>query len=109
MSGPTPETESPLPGPVLLLAAARLVSWGSLYDAFALFIDPLERELGWSRTEIAGALALGLPTTAAASPLAGRAIDRFGGRLPTSAGSLGATLLLRAWAAVDRLLLFCLV
>lgn len=109
MSASQPEAEGPVLGPVLCLAVAQLVSWGSLYYAFALFIGPLEREMGWSRTEITGALTLGLLTTAAASPLAGRAIDRFGGRLPMSAGSLGATLLLLAWAAVDRLLLFYLV
>lgn len=109
MNAPRPEAEGPVLGPVLLLAVAQLVSWGSLYYAFALFIGPLEREMGWSRIEITGALTVGLLATAATSPLAGRAIDRFGGRLPMSAGSFGATLLLLAWAAVDRLSLFYLV
>jgi MFS family permease len=91
------------------LAVAQLVSWGTLYYAFALFIAPLEREQGWSRTEITGALTAGLLATALASPLAGRAIDRMGGRLPMACGSLAATLLLLAWAAVERLATFYLV
>lgn len=97
-----PSESLPL-GPVLLLALAQLVSWGSLYYAFALFIGPLEREQGWTRTEITGALTVGLLATAATSPLAGRLIDRIGGRLPMTAGSLAAALLLLGWSNVDRL------
>lgn len=106
-----PEAGGPaLPGRVVLsLAVAQLVSWGTLYYAFALFIGPLEREQGWSRTEITGALTAGLLATALASPLAGRTIDRIGGRLPMACGSIAASLLLLAWAAVDRLATFYLV
>lgn len=96
-------------GAVLLLAIAQLVSWGSLYYAFALFIEPLEREQGWSRTEVTGALTVGLLATAAASPLAGRLIDRLGGRLPMTGGSLAAALLLLAWSRVEKLATFYLV
>mgnify|MGYP005855415487 FL=1 len=106
-----PEASGPaLPGrAVLSLAVAQLVSWGTLYYAFALFIGPLEREQGWSRTEITGALTAGLLASALASPLAGRTIDRIGGRLPMACGSIAASLLLLAWAAVDRLATFYLV
>ena len=96
-------------GGVLLLAVGQLVSWGSLYYAFALFIEPLEREQGWSRTEATGALTAGLLATAATSPLAGRLIDRFGGRLPMTGGSLAAALSLIARAGVERLLTFYLI
>lgn len=99
-----------LPGrAVLSLAVAQLVSWGTLYYAFALFIGPLEREQGWSRTEVTGALTAGLLAAALASPVAGRTIDRIGGRLPMACGSIAASLLLLAWAAVDRLASFYLV
>lgn len=101
--GPLPRLE------ILLLALAQLVSWGSLYYAFALFIGPLESELGWTRTEVTGALTLGLLATALASPVAGRLIDRAGGRLPMSCASLAAGLLLLAWASVERLAAFYLV
>jgi len=96
-------------GGVLLLAVGQLVSWGSLYYPFALFIEPLEREQGWSRTEVTGALTAGLLATAATSPLAGRLIDRFGGRLPMTGGSLAAALSLIARAGVERLLTFYLI
>ena len=74
--------------------------------AFAFFIGPLEREQGWSRTEVTGALTAGLSATAATSSLAGRLIDRFGGHLPMTGSSLAAVLLLVAWARVERLATF---
>lgn len=88
---------------------AQLVSWGRLCYGFAPFIGPLQRERGWSRTEVTGALTAGLLAAVLASPVAGRTIDRIGGRLPMACGSIAASLLLLAWAAVDRLATFCLV
>jgi len=38
------------------LAAAQLVSWGSIYYAFSLFVVPMESALGWSRTATNAAL-----------------------------------------------------
>lgn len=48
--------------------------------AFGLFIRPLNKEFGWTRTEITGAFALGNLLVIAAAPLAGIALDRFGAR-----------------------------
>jgi len=42
------------------LAAAQLVSWGSIYYAFSLFVVPMESALGWSRTATNAALSIGL-------------------------------------------------
>ena len=36
-------------GLVLPLAVAQLVSWGSLYYAFAVIAGPMAVEMGWSR------------------------------------------------------------
>ena len=38
------------------LSVAETVSWGILYYSFSVFIRPIEREMGWSRTEVTGAL-----------------------------------------------------
>ena len=33
------------------LSLAQLVSWGTIFYAFTLFMDPMTRELGWSKPE----------------------------------------------------------
>ncbi len=42
------------------LAVAQLVSWGSIYYAFSLFVVPMESAMGWSRTATNAALSIGL-------------------------------------------------
>jgi MFS family permease len=90
-------------GFVLPLAFAQLVSWGSLYYAFAVIAGPMAAELGWSSPAINGALSAGLAATGFASFFAGRAIDVYGGRVLMTAGSIAAALLLLAWSRVTEL------
>ncbi len=90
-------------GLVLPLAVAQLVSWGSLYYAFAVIAGPMGREMGWSSPAINGALSAGLAATGLASFFAGRVIDAHGGRLLMTAGSVAAALLLVAWSQVTEL------
>jgi MFS family permease len=52
---------------------------GAAQFAFGVFIIPLEEEFGWSRTQVNGALSLGV-LSALLAPLAGWALDRFGAR-----------------------------
>ena len=42
------------------LSFAQLVSWGAVYYSFTLFLEPMEAELGVARTDLTGALTLGL-------------------------------------------------
>src|SRR5688572_25583097 len=88
---------------VLPLAFGQLVSWGSLYYGFAVIAGPMASELGWSKPEVNGALSLGLAMTGIASFFAGRLIDRHGGRIPMTAGSIAATALLILWSRIDTL------
>jgi MFS family permease len=88
---------------VLPLALGQLVSWGSLYYAFAVISGPMGAELGWSKPAVNGALSLGLACTGLASFAAGRIIDRFGGRLLMTAGSVAAVVLLLSWSTVTAL------
>ena len=88
---------------VLPLALAQLVSWGSLYYAFAVVSGPMGLELGWSSPEVNGALSAGLASTGFASFFAGRAIDVYGGRVLMTIGSAAAALLLVAWSQVREL------
>lgn len=94
---------------VFALAAAQLVSWGSVYYSFSLFVMPMERDLGWSRTELNGALSLGLLLSGIAAFPVGAWIDRSGGRAVMSLGSLLAVLLLATWSSVARLPAFYLI
>ena len=90
-------------GFVLPLAVAQLVSWGSLYYAFAVIAGPMATEMGWSSPAINGALSAGLAATGFASFFAGRVIDAYGGRALMTAGSVAAALLLLAWSQVTEL------
>lgn len=80
------------------LAATQLVSWGSIYYSFSLFLLPMEQELGWSRQNLLNALSLGLLTAGACAPLVGAHIDRWGGRRLMAGGSFLAAVLLLLWA-----------
>ena len=88
-------------GFVLSLAVAQLVSWGSLYYAFAVIAGPMGAEMGWSSPAISGALSAGLAATGLASLAAGRVIDAYGGRVLMTLGSISAALLLLAWSSVQ--------
>jgi MFS family permease len=77
------------------LSAAQIVSWGILYYSFALFVQPIEREMGWSRTQVMGAFSLALLVAGLAAVPVGYWIDRHGARrLMASGAALGVTLLL---------------
>ena len=88
---------------VLPLAAAQLVSWGSLYYAFAVIAEPMAAELGWSWPAVNGALSAGLAAAGLASFFSGRAIDAHGGRVLMTAGSTAGMALLLAWSQVSAL------
>jgi MFS family permease len=85
---------------VAALAVAQLVSWGSLYYSFSLFIVPMESELGWSREWLNGALSLGLFVSGLAAYPVGALIDRGRARVVMASGSLLGAALLIAWSRV---------
>lgn len=91
---------------IWMLSAAQLVSWGTLFYSFSLFILPMERELGWSKTELNGALSAGLLVAALFAVPIGRWIDRGRDRAIMVTGSLVGGLMLLAWAGVSDLLFF---
>lgn len=91
---------------VAALSIAQLVSWGTIFYGFPLFVVPMEAELGWSRAEMNGALSLALLLAGFLAFPVGRRIDSHGGRALMSAGSLIAGLLFIAWSVNDSLILF---
>jgi MFS family permease len=91
------------------LAFTETVSWGVLYYAFAVFLVPMQEEMGWSPTAITGAYSLGLLVSGLAAPLVGRWLDSHGPRGLMTLGSTLGTVLLLAWASVEDLWVFYLV
>jgi MFS family permease len=91
---------------VLALAVTETVSYGILAYAFPVFLAPMEGELGWSRTSITGAFSIALLVSGVAAVPAGRWVDRHGPRALMTAGSVGAALLVLAWARVETLIGF---
>lgn len=62
------------------LAVAETLVWAGLYYAFPALIAHWESDLGWAKTEVAGAFTVALVVSALTAPLTGRLIDRGHGR-----------------------------
>ena len=73
---------------------------GSL--TIAVFVYPMEADLGWSRTEIAGAASLGGLLSIVGAPVTGWACDKFGVRWVLLVGVflLGITTISLSWATL---------
>lgn len=80
------------------LGLAQIVSWGALYYAIAVLGAAMRAELGISEAALFGAYSLSLLLSGVFAPAVGRAIDRWGGRLVMSAGSILAAIALFAIA-----------
>lgn len=85
------------------LSAAEIVSWGVLYYSFAVFVQPIEREMGWSRTEVMGAFSLALLVSGIAAVPVGHWIDRRGTRVLMASGTALAAALLLLFSRVGSL------
>jgi hypothetical protein len=74
-------------GTVLCLGVSQLVCWGISYYLIGAFGGLIAADLGWSQPLVHGGFSLALLVMGLASPLAGRLIDRHGGRPVMAAGS----------------------
>lgn len=90
----------------MVLGSTETVSWGVLYYAFSVLIQPTTLELGWSRAEISGALSVMLVVSGVAGLLVGRWLDEHGPRLLMTAGSIAAIPLVLAWSQARDLVFF---
>jgi MFS family permease len=88
------------------LSITETVSWGILYYAFAVFLVPMQRDLGFSAAELTGAYSLALLVSAVAGIAVGRWLDRRSPRALMTAGSIAGTALVLAWSRVDGLAAF---
>jgi predicted MFS family arabinose efflux permease len=83
------------------LSLAQLVSWGAIYYSFTLFLEPMEADLGLARTELTGALTLGLLISGIGSLPVGALIDKGRARVLMTVASLIGSVLLLAWSQVE--------
>ncbi len=88
------------------LSFAQLVSWGAVYYSFTLFLEPMEAELGVARTDLTGALTLGLLISGIGSLPVGALIDKGHARVLMTGASLIGSVLLLAWSQVETMTQF---
>ena len=79
---------------------------GPAVATLSIFVDPLTREFGWSRTALSGAVSLGGVLAALVSPLIGPLLDRHGSRLILCAAVLINAAALALLSFTPSLLLF---
>ncbi len=93
-------------GIVGALSITETISWGILYYAFAVFLLPMQEDLGYSAAQLTGAFSLALLVSAVAGIAVGRHLDRHSPRTVMTAGSVAGVLLVLAWSQVHGLLAF---
>lgn len=87
---------------VSALSLTMLISYGTVFYSFALIIEPMEKDLGWSKAALTGAYSLALVSSALCAVPVGRLIDRGHGRWVMTGGSIVAGILLALWAYADH-------
>lgn len=94
---------------VVTLGVTQTISWGVLYYAFGVLIEPMEHALGWSRGELTGAFSLALLLSGVTAVPVGRWLDRHGPRVLMTLGSCVGVLLVLAWSRSADLVSFYLL
>jgi len=85
-----------------VLAVTETVSWGILYYSFAVFLVPMQRDLGASAAAVSGAFSLALVMMGVSGLVVGRWLDRHGGRALMSLGSVLAVGVVALWSRVEE-------
>lgn len=91
------------------LSIAQLVSWGSIYYSFSLFLEPMRASLGWTTQQASAAFSLGLLVSALFSVPIGRAIDKGHARIVMTGGSLLAAAMMLWWSQTESLASFYVI
>lgn len=101
MSAPSPPA---LPWrAVAALSVTMIIAWGAQYYAIAVLAPAIGAAEGWSPPAVFGAYSLGLLVQGLCSVPVGFMLDRWGGRVVMSAGSVVSAAALSALAAAPSL------
>jgi hypothetical protein len=73
---------------VAVLGVTQILAWGTLFYPPVLTMPLIAADLGWSIAFCMSGLSIGLMSAGLAVPTVGRLIDRYGGGLVMTAGSL---------------------
>ncbi|BAL87740.1 hypothetical protein AMIS_25200 [Actinoplanes missouriensis 431] len=90
-------------GLVRALAITQTIGYGVLHYSFAVLLISIAADLHTSVTAVTGAYTCSVLTSAALAIPVGRWLDRHGGRLLMTGGSLLGAGLLVAWSQVEAL------
>jgi len=91
------------------LCCAGFSRQGPAVATLSIFVEPLTREFGWSRAALSGAVSLGGVLAAAASPLIGPLVDRYGSRVALSLAVLVTGVAMLLLSLTQSLLVFYLL
>ena len=100
-----PSVHDLLHGPwraVPVLGVTQIIAWGTIFYSPVLTAPLIAAERGWSLSFTMAGFSLGLLTAGLASPAVGAAIDRHGGHVVMTAGSLTSALGLLALATTSH-------
>jgi MFS family permease len=73
---------------VPVLGITQILSWGTIFYTPVLIVPLIAAERGWSMSFAMGGFSVGLLAAGLSAPYVGRSIDRFGGHVVMTAGSL---------------------
>lgn len=73
---------------VPVLGITQILSWGTIFYTPVLIVPLIATERGWSISFTMGGFSVGLLVAGLISPYVGRSIDRFGGHVVLTIGSL---------------------
>ncbi len=92
---------------VLASSVALSFSFAAVIVAtFSLFLPHIEKEFGWSRTQISLAMSIAMATMTLSLPYVGRSVDRYGARRVVISGTLVMAAALASFQWLDGQLLF---
>lgn len=73
---------------VSALGVTQILGYGTTFYLLAVLALPMSKDTGWPLDRIALGLSIGMLVGGLVAPLVGRAVDRHGGRIVLTAGSL---------------------
>ena len=87
--------------PAMSLGFSQIIGYGTLMYAYAILLPHMADDLGLTLSGVFGILSLGLFFGGLVSPLAGKLVDRHGGRWVMTLGSVVAAFAVMALSLVD--------